>query len=119
SRGALNGEGLKVQREDSIEVCRMHMLVDRMMKSLKPEERERMFPRGVTDTFATELYDFYNAIVEKRKPEVDGWEAYKDMAIPLSFYESATLRKPVKVKDVEELKLEEYQGEINERLGVR
>lgn len=119
SQGALNGEGLKIQKEDSVEVYRMHMLVDRMMRSLKPEERESMFPRGITDTFATELYDFYSSIVEKRKPEVDGWEAYRDMAIPLGFYESAVLGRPVKIKDVEELKVEEYQGEINERLGIR
>jgi len=119
SRGALNGEGLRVQKEDSVEVHRMYMLVDKMMKSLKPEERESMFPRGITDTFATELYDFYSAIVEKRKPEVDGWEAYKDMAIPLGFYESAVLGKPVKIKDIEELKIEEYQGEINEKNGIR
>ena len=46
------------------------------------------------------------------------WEAYKDMAIPLSFYESATLGRPVKVKDVEELRVEEYQKEINGRLGI-
>ena len=50
---------------------------------------------------------------------MDGVEAYKDMAIPLAFYESAKLGKPVRVRDVEELRVEEYQAEINERLGIR
>ena len=56
--------------------------------------------------------------MNRRRPEVDGLEAYRDMAIPLGFYESATLGRPVKVRDVEELKIEEYQGEINEKLGI-
>jgi len=40
------------------------------------------------------------------------------MAIPLGFYESATLGTPVQVKDVEELRVEEYQQEINEKLWI-
>jgi len=56
--------------------------------------------------------------VEGKRPEVDGWEAYKDMAIPLSFYESAALERPIRVKDVEDLRIENYQSEINEKLGL-
>jgi len=118
SKGAVSNEGLHIQKEDSVESYRITSLNRKMMKSLSPEELERWFPKGSTDTFATELYDFYDSVVNKRKPEVDGWEAYKDMAIPLGFYESATLGKPVKIKDVEELKVEEYQKEINEKLGI-
>ncbi|MBS7654568.1 hypothetical protein KEJ43_05795, partial [Candidatus Bathyarchaeota archaeon] len=87
-----------------------------MRRKIQQEDLERLFPRGITDTFAIELYDFYNSIINGRKPEVDGMEAYKDMAIPLGFYESAMLNKPIKVKDVEELRVEEYQKEINEKL---
>ncbi|MEM2088135.1 MAG: hypothetical protein QXF52_05600, partial [Thermoproteota archaeon] len=79
----------------------------------------RRFPMNIRDTVATELYDFYDSIVNGHAPEVDGLEAYKDMAIPLGFYESALLRKSVSVKDVEELKVEEYQKEINEKLGIK
>ncbi|RLE77213.1 MAG: hypothetical protein DRJ56_02810 [Thermoprotei archaeon] len=119
SKGCVDHEGLHVQVEDDrIVSTPMRALVRRMMSSLSDEERERMFPRGITDTFATELYDFYLAVIERRRPEVDGEEAYRDMAIPLAIYESSALGRPVKVKDVEELRVEEYQKEINESLGL-
>ncbi|MGQ9514714.1 MAG: Gfo/Idh/MocA family protein [Thermoproteota archaeon] len=118
SKGSLNGGGLTIQREDSVEVQSIHSLINRMMASLDPEERERNFPRGATDTVATELYDFYEAVINRRKPEVDGLEAYKDMAIPIGFYESAVIGKPVRIVDLEELRIEEHQKEINEKLGI-
>jgi hypothetical protein len=96
----------------------MGALLSEMRKTLDKSELEKLFPRGSTNTFAIELYDFYLAITENQKPEVDAIEAYKDMAIPLGFYESAVLRRPVSIKDVEELRVEEYQKEINEKLGI-
>jgi hypothetical protein len=92
--------------------------VEFIRRSVPKDLLEKFFPRGITDTFAIELYDFYDSVVNRRRPEVDGIEAYRDMAIPLGFYESAKLNKPVKVKDVEELRVEEYQKEINERLSL-
>ena len=119
SKGALSNDGLHVQKGvKRVEVESMMNLLEDMKGSLKKDELERLFPRGSTNTFAIELYDFYSAITEKRKPEVDAVEGYKDMAIPLGFYESAELREPVKVKDVEDLRVEEYQKEINEKLGI-
>ena len=120
SKGAIDYEGLYLQKEEErVEAKSMRDLVNEMLQALDPRIKERWFPRGITDTVATELYDFYEAVVNRSKPEVDGVEAYKDMAIPLAFYESAKLGKPVRVRDVEELRVEEYQGEINERLGIR
>lgn len=120
SRGALSDEGLQIENgEGVIRFQPINILVNNMKRNLPPEVLEKFFPKGTIDTFAIELYDFYESIVNKRKPEVDGLEAYKDMAIPLAFYESATLNKPVKVKDVEELRVEKYQKEINEKIGVQ
>ena len=119
SRGAIDDQALRVQEDWGVREVRMGDLIERMMASLTPEERERFFPRGITDTFATELYDFYLAVTRGGRPEVDGWEAYRDMAVPLGFYESAVLGAPVKVKDVLELRVEAYQGEINEKLGIK
>ncbi|MEM2905552.1 MAG: Gfo/Idh/MocA family oxidoreductase [Candidatus Bathyarchaeia archaeon] len=118
SKGSLSGEELLVQKEDAVERRRLGVVERDMRKSLKPEELERWFPGGATDTVATELYDFYDAVTSRRKPEVDGHEAYRDMAIPLAFYESAELGQPVKVDDVESLRIESYQKEINEKLGI-
>lgn len=119
SEGAITNEDVQIQSEDRKEVYGIGTLRQRMMESLSHEELESWFPSGATDTFATELYDFYDSIVNRRMPEVDGWEAYKDMAIPVGFYESAVLGQPVKIEDIEDLKVEEYQGEINERLGLK
>lgn len=118
SKGSLDGEGLNVQKEESIESYRMNTLVAKMMEDLSTEEKGRWFPGDVKDSVATELYDFYDSVVNRRKPEVDGWEGYKDMAIPLGFYESKVLGRNVNVRDVEELRVEEYQKEINEKLNV-
>jgi predicted dehydrogenase len=119
SKGALSDEGLQIEKnEEKIEIQPINALVNSMRMKLPQEIIEKFFPKGVTDTFAIELYDFYDSIINRRKPEVDGIEAYKDMAIPLGFYESAVLNKPVKIKDVEELRVEEYQKEINEELEI-
>jgi predicted dehydrogenase len=118
SKGSLDNDGLFVQKDGSVEIHGIGILVNRMFESLGPEDRARMFPMDIRDTVATELYDFYDSVVNKRKPEVDGYEAYKDMAIPLGFYESAVLKKPVNVRDVEDLRVEEYQGDINEKLRI-
>jgi len=118
SKGALSNDGLHLQKKGSVEVKSMMGLLEDMRADLKKEELERFFPAGSTNTFAIELYDFYSAITEGKKPEVDGIDGYRDMAIPLGFYESSVLHKPIKVKDVEELRVEEYQKEINEKLGI-
>ncbi|MCW4021139.1 MAG: Gfo/Idh/MocA family oxidoreductase [Candidatus Bathyarchaeota archaeon] len=119
SKGTITNEDVQIQKEDCTEIYGLGTLRRRMMESLSHEESQRWFPNGATDTFATELYDFYDSIMNGRKPEVDGWEAYKDMAIPIGFYESAVLGKPVKIEDIEGLKVEEYQAEINEKLGLK
>lgn len=119
SKGALSDEGLHIQKEDgAVESKPMSILLNEIRNALDKNELKRLFPKGSTNTFAIELYDFYLSIVEKQKPEVDAIEGYKDMAIPLGFYESAALNRPVSIKDVEELRVEEYQKEINEKLGI-
>jgi predicted dehydrogenase len=119
SRGALSDDGIQIEEEEGeIKMQSLNVLINHMQRKISSDLLEKFFPRGITDTFAIELYDFYDSIVNKRKPEVDGIEAYKDMAIPLGFYESAKLNSPVKVKDIEELRIEEYQKEINEKLSI-
>ncbi len=107
SKGSINEEALTLQKERSTEIYGIGSLMKEMAESLGPEQNEKMFPKGATDT-----------IVDGRKPEVDGREAYRDMAIPLGFYESTVLGSPVRVRDVEELKVERYQKDINEKLGI-
>jgi predicted dehydrogenase len=118
SKGSVGNNGLFIQKERLLETRNINTLVTIMLESLAPEEKRKWFPMDITDTVATELYDFYDSVANRRAPEVDGFEAYRDMAIPLGFYESALLKKPVSVRNVEELRVEEYQKEINEKLGI-
>lgn len=89
-----------------------------VMDSMTEEERERWSTHILPNTVALELYDFADAIIHNREPEVDGQEAFKSTALCLSIFESAWLGEPVKVKDIENGKIENYQREINERLGI-
>ena len=63
-----------------------------LVKKYAPAVRE--------DSVATEYEDFYQAIVCKRKPEVDALMGLKGMALPYALYESEELGKPVKFDDV-------------------
>lgn len=96
----------------------VEQLVAQHQASLSKEERERLFPAGVTDTVATELWEFFQALRGEGKVETDGWEGFKSQAVSEALYESAALGGPVSLADVENLKAEAYQGELNRSLGL-
>ena len=77
--------------------------------NISGDEKEKLFPSGVTDTIAIELKDFADAVLTGSKLEVDGIEGFKDQAICMAVYESAALNRPVAISDIENCKIEEYQ----------
>ena len=84
------------------------------MASLTDEEKARVFPYGVTDGFAVELWDFADAVLTGRKPEIDGHDGLRAMTFCECCFESATTGKPVKFKHVLEGKISEYQKPIDD-----
>jgi predicted dehydrogenase len=87
--------------------------------ALSPSQREFLFPAGVTDGFTYEIWEFLECIRGNRpKPEVDGWEGLRSLAICESVYESALCGQPVKVEDVVSGKLRAYQAFIDEHWGL-
>ncbi|MCL4543916.1 MAG: Gfo/Idh/MocA family oxidoreductase [Chloroflexi bacterium] len=80
---------------------------------LSPAERERLFPGGVTDEFAIELHDFFQAVRTGGSPEVDGDEGLKTLALPLAVYESGYVHTAVKIRDVLDRTVHAYQDEID------
>jgi len=89
----------------------------------------KLFPEGLTHyelpfqevdrrLIAIELYDFADAVIQGRKPEVDGPGGLKAVALTYAICESACLNKPVKVRDVENGKISNYQREIDEAWGI-
>lgn len=78
---------------------------------------ERYAPNVRQDTFATELEDFAEAILHRRKPEVDGYEGLRAMGVSYAALESARTGKPVKVEDVLEGRATRYEESVLALLG--
>jgi predicted dehydrogenase len=93
-------------------------LTEEYMSSLPPEEKERLFPRGITSPVATELWEFVQAVRGKARVETDALEGYKAEAISIALYESAAAGRWVTLEEVENLQVEQYQAEINADLGL-
>lgn len=107
-------EGLRTRTEQlTVEQLRAQYL-----DALDADERERLFPRGITDTVAIELKEFVDAVLLGTEVETDGLEGYKSEAVCLALYESAFLGQPVHVAQIERCELEGYQSEINQGLGL-
>lgn len=84
------------------------------LASLTDEERDRLFPYGATDGFAIEVWDFVNAILTGRKPEMDGNDGLQAKTLCECCYESAAAGKPVKFVDVLEGRVNNYQSSIDD-----
>ena len=88
------------------------------LETLSDEEQERLFPFGIEDGFALEVYDFINAIKDNREPEVDGWTGLQAKAISIAIYESGTSGEAVSIADVLDGTVNAYQKEIDEHWGL-
>jgi len=87
-------------------------------ESIGIEIKERLFTRGITDTFALELFEFINAILTGEKPDNHGWHGLQDIIISYAITESSWFNCPVKIEDIISGKFEGYQKEINEKYGL-
>jgi len=115
SEGCLDlSDGLKTRTEQ----VPLDELTQQYMKQLDEEEKERLFPHGVTDAVGQELAEFVRACLHGTPVETDGLEGYKAEAICFALYESQALGRPVTTEEIENLEVEEYQREINEGLGL-
>jgi predicted dehydrogenase len=94
-------------------------LQGRMRRELGPERVQRLFPNGVTDHFATELWDFLDAVEHNRKPEVDGWGGLATTALVEAIYESAYSGQAVRVADVLAGQAYGWQRDIDEYWEAR
>jgi len=86
--------------------------------SLSKDEKDRLFPYGITNGVTLECWDFVDACATRRKPDVDAWDGLKAKAISETVYESAAAGKAIAYDDVVACKVEKYQGPINRRWGI-
>jgi predicted dehydrogenase len=84
------------------------------INSLSTHEREKLFPSGITDTIAIELKEFFDAVLGVGEIETTGLVGLKDEAICMAVYESSLLNLPVKIRDIEECRIENYQNQLME-----
>lgn len=113
--GSLDRYGVNIKDGSTIN---MKELQEQYMNNLTPEEKEKLFPGGITNRVTLGVYDFLMAIERRSKPEIDGWEGLKALAICDAIYESSWYGQAVFVQDVMDGKVEGYQKEINEHWGL-
>jgi len=87
--------------------------------SLTPDDKERLFPYGITNGVTLECWDFVDACAKRRRPDVDAWDGLKAKAFSETVYESAAAGKAIAYDDVVACKVEKYQGPINKRWGLK
>jgi predicted dehydrogenase len=80
--------------------------------------RRRVFPHGLEDGFALEVYDFLTAVRDGRPPEIDGEQGLRAKAIALTIYESSVANQVVRVDDVLSGRVRAYQQPIDDRWGL-
>ena len=87
--------------------------------SLSADQKEFLFPKGMWDGFTYEIHEFFECLRGNRaKPEVDGWEGLKSLAVCEAVYESAFCGEPVSVDDVAAGKIRAYQAEIDKHWNL-
>lgn len=88
-------------------------LVQEYLATLSLEEKERLFPRGITESVATELKEFIDAVRTGGSVETDGLEGYRSLAVCMGLYESSAAARKMLISDIEDLEAEEYQRRFN------
>lgn len=95
----LYASGLEVRRRDGT-VLGTDDLRAAHWQAIGPDAVQRLFPNGVTDHYAIEQWDFFDSIENDRRPEIDGEDALRTLALVESIYESAWSGQAVRVADV-------------------
>jgi predicted dehydrogenase len=69
--------------------------------TLDTAAQEQLYPGGTTDGFAIEIWEFLEILRGNReKPEIDGWEGLRSLAVGEAIYESALTGAVVHVDDI-------------------
>ena len=107
----------KVYRDQGVPIHDKHieLIVRQMTRRIA---RQRVFPYGMEDGWALEVYDFLTAVRDGRPSEIDGEEGLRAKAIALAIYESSATGQAVRLKDVLDGTVDTYQRPINEKWGI-
>ncbi len=95
-----------------------HSLPEVYEQQAPAQERGRLFPLGLQDSFALNQYDWLDAIRNHRQPETSGLEGMRDLAAAFAILESARAGRTVDVEEVFSGELREYQRPIDAAFGL-
>ena len=88
-------------------------------KTLDADVQEFLYPGGTTDGFSIEIWEFLEILRGNReKPEIDGWEGLRSLAIGDAIYESALTGEAIAVDDVVSGKRSAFQDPIDAHWGL-
>jgi len=129
-RGSIEGFGnrgtrVSLERRDEESMTQEQLLAAHPDLTLDPLTRH-LFPTGVTDTdpkvdiklIAYELHELGEAVLNGRPVEVDGACGMKDVAALYAVFESAVAGRAVRMSEVENCEVYDYQAEIDAALGI-
>ena len=87
--------------------------------TLSANEQEFLYPGGTTDGFSVEIWEFLEILRGNReKPEIDGWEGLRSLAIGDAIYESGLTGDAVVVDDIVSGKRSAFQDPIDAHWGL-
>jgi predicted dehydrogenase len=78
------------------------------------------FPFAVTDSkiLALEYHEFADCIATRQQPEVTGAVGRRDVALVNAMFESGVAGRPVSIEEIETIRLDAYQREIDQAFGL-
>jgi len=91
----------------------MPKLQQMYLDTLTQKQKDRLFPYGLTDGMALELWDFIDALSIGRDVEIDATEGLNSKAVSEAIYESGKSGQVVKVSDVISGKVNAYQKDVD------
>jgi predicted dehydrogenase len=87
--------------------------------TLSDDEQEYLYPGGTTDGFTVEIWEFLEILRGNRdKPEIDGWEGMRSLAVGDAIYESALTGESINVDDVVAGTRSRFQDPIDAHWGL-
>ena len=96
----------------------MSELQEMYLATLSEEEKDALFPYGITGGVTLELWDFIDALSEGRPVEIDAEEGLRSKAVSEAIYESGQSGQVVQVADVLEGRIDAYQRDVDQAWGL-
>lgn len=115
SEGSLDNEGVLSKGGEHTP---MPELETRFMESITVEEKEKIFPHGMTNPSAIAFHNFFDSIRTGEKPEISGEDAFAAQAICEAVYESDACGQAVRMEDVISGRWNAFQRDIDKRWNI-